>query len=342
MSRKVSSWNIDRLEAIYLSPTNKCNFKCIMCPNPNMKVKQGFLKWELFDSLINELEWLKMRRRMSSLNELHLSNDGEPFMHPEYMMMLRKVDEKLRGVNVFITSNGSLLNEEMIDQLFSLRNNQYYFVFSLDASYRELYERIRVGGDFEKVERNVKYFLSKKRLGDIRNPYVVLQFIVMDINRHDQHAFYWKWEPYLGPAKRARIFLWWPWVIDCNNAHVFWKEPAMGWKEHEVIPYEDLIKDGVKQTCFYPEKLPAEARVCAWPWRKLSIGWDGGVGSVACTGNSMELWVTSRREVYRIFSKETERANSGWHSGMVNSMRYLYAGVATNVTGGTMASSRRN
>ena len=167
----------------------------------------------------------------------------------------------------------------MINQLLSLRNNQYYFVFSLDASYRELYEKIRVGGDFNEIERNVEYFLSKKQFGAIRNPYVVLQFIVMDINRDDQHAFFWKWEPYLGPAEKANILLWWPRLIDCNNAHVFWKEPAMGWNKHEVIPYEDLTADGgIRHTSFYPEKPPAEARVCAWPWRKLSIGWDGGVG----------------------------------------------------------------
>lgn len=271
-------WDIDRLEAIYLSPTNYCNYRCIMCPNPRMKAKRGFLKWGIFESLLDSIKRIRSRKS-SLLNELHFSNEGEPFLHPDYPRMLERLDQCIKGLNIFIYTNGSILDEHTIDKLLSLKNNQYYYIFSLDASHDELYRRIRIGGDYEKLERIVQLFLEKKGSLNQYNPYVVLQFIVMAENQHDQHAFYWKWEPFLGPKIKASDFLWWPLMIDYNGAHVFWKKPAHGWGNHQITLLREVFKDNSGNiSCFYPDKGISPAKVCAWPWRKICIGWDGGVG----------------------------------------------------------------
>jgi uncharacterized Fe-S cluster-containing radical SAM superfamily protein len=272
-------WSIDHLEAIYLSPTNMCNLKCIMCPNRNITSKRGMMNFEMFNRLIDELTEIK-KHKTSFFSELHLSNDGEPFLHPNYIQMLRKVENNLQSLNVFINTNGLLLNEDLLDELLSFHNNNYYIIFSLDASYRELYERIRVSGDYDVVEKNVRYFLTKKQLFNIYNPYAVLQFIVMECNRHNQHEFYWKWDTLLGPKEKSNIMMWWQGLASYNTAHIFWKQFAEGWGDYNNNLYNFQTAKKIKTLFYHHDKLflSNKPKICNWPWRRISIGWDGGVG----------------------------------------------------------------
>jgi len=277
---KIENWNIRNLEGIFLSPTNFCNCRCIMCPNSRIKGKRGFLDWELFVRIINNI---KSFYKNSDFLELHFYSDGEPFFHPRYVEMLEYIDHNLSDVIVQINTNGCLLNKERIDRILKLHNNNYVFVFSMDASNKGLYERIRIGGDYNSMEQNIMYFLEQKKRKKIRNPYVVLQFIVMPINEHDRHNFYWKWESSLGPETKNESVDWNKDLLLSNSAHVHWKEYHEGWSSHVVEDYDfedSLILNrllSVPNSSFYnPEISP---KICAWLWNRLIIGWNGKIGT---------------------------------------------------------------
>ena len=280
MNSMNKAWSIKNLESIFLSPTNHCNQKCIMCPNSNLKIQRGFIDDEVFKKIIIEIKELRLMK-FSSFKELYFSLDGEPFLHPKYLNMLQYIDQNVTGLRIFINTNANLLNKSLIDGLLTLKNNQYYIVFSIDASYRELYEEIHLGGDFNKLEENLKYILNRKRENKINNPYTVLQFIVMPKNIHDQHDFYWKWEPLLGPNHKASGYTWWKGLIESNESHIHWKTLTSGWANFEVTQtYENGYYSRIESqpTCFNPEASATNGRVCAWPWKSICISYSGSVG----------------------------------------------------------------
>jgi radical SAM protein with 4Fe4S-binding SPASM domain len=69
-------------------------------------------------------------------------------------------------------------------------------IFAVDGSTRGTYEKIRAGAQYEKVIDNIHGFLEKKTELKKRNPFVVLQLIEMEENRHEIAQFKQYWADY--------------------------------------------------------------------------------------------------------------------------------------------------
>jgi MoaA/NifB/PqqE/SkfB family radical SAM enzyme len=160
-----------------------------MCFNQMAKTDRGFLDRELFRGIIDELAELR-RQRESEFSELHFYLDGEPFLHKEYVDMLGYIDSSLSGIRVIISTNAALMTPEKVDQIIKLNSNRYIFIISLDASNEALYKTIKPRSHFSAAEENARYFLQRKIARSVKNPYTVLQFIVMSINEGDMNEFY--------------------------------------------------------------------------------------------------------------------------------------------------------
>lgn len=267
---EVAAWKASNLRTVFLSPTNLCNYFCVMCSNQMTKTERGFLDWELFGQIIDDLAAIR-RMSGSQFSELHFYLDGEPFLHPEYVDMLAHIDSSLTGVRVIVSTNGALMSPATIDKLLHLKSNRYIYIISLDASSAGLYARIKPRSDFTSAEQNARYFLLKKIADHVNNPYVVLQFIVMSINDEDMHDFYWKWEPLLGPSVKAGYSLWTDQLLRENSSHIYWKRF-----------YDRSNPLQSRHPLFSNRYGPAAAhldvpQICAWPWRTLAIGWNGSV-----------------------------------------------------------------
>lgn len=266
----VDSWNISNLRTLYLSPTNVCNYFCVMCSNQMTKTERGFLDCDLFEKIIAELAEIQ-RLDDSQFGELHFYLDGEPFLHEAYADMLRHIDSSLSGIRVIISTNGALMTPDKIDDLLRLNSNQYIYIISLDASNESLYRKVKPHSDFRSAEENARYFLHKKMQSDVKNPYAVLQFIVMSINEQDMHDFYWKWEPLLGPTTKAGYCLWTDELLRENSSHIYWKRFHN--RSNPVQIDNRLYSNHFGSS---PAHLDAP-KICAWPWRVMAIGWNGSV-----------------------------------------------------------------
>jgi MoaA/NifB/PqqE/SkfB family radical SAM enzyme len=51
-------------------------------------------------------------------------------------------------------------------------------IVSIDAHTQAVYDRIRIGGDFSRVVKNVEFLLKHKKEKSLDKPTVVTQFIV--------------------------------------------------------------------------------------------------------------------------------------------------------------------
>jgi radical SAM protein with 4Fe4S-binding SPASM domain len=111
-----------------------------------------------------------------------------------------------------------------------------YLILAIDGATAATYEKIRVNGRFEQVVGNVRRFLGLKRERRSATQ-VIIQFILMEENKHEVQAFVDAW-------KGLR-----PDVI-------------------RIKPYVDLF--GRKG----PTRF---ARPCFYLWRQSMIDWDGTV-----------------------------------------------------------------
>jgi spiro-SPASM protein len=160
--------------------TNRINRPCLYAPNDLLKRKQGDMGFEEFEDILEEI--------MSFTDDLHLSLSylGEPLLHPSFRPLVERVVSR-KGVKLIIESDGFLFTPEYSDWAAELQCDRLHFIFEVDAVDQETYRSIR-GGDLRRVERNIRYLLSKQ----IGRVYV--QMVRMDCNEGEMLQFYDQWQ----------------------------------------------------------------------------------------------------------------------------------------------------
>lgn len=138
----------------WVEPTNACNLKCISCPQSieqNKRVKKGFMSFNLYQRLIDEIKTLNPKAIT-----LHLG--GEPLLHPDLFRMIELA--KREHLFVLFSSNGTLLTKKKAEALIDSGLNALRIDFSPEKS---LFERIRKGAQWEHVLNNITMLLELKR-----------------------------------------------------------------------------------------------------------------------------------------------------------------------------------
>lgn len=164
---------------------NVCNLRCIMCPYEEMVTKrtrpQKKMSFTLFKKIIDEI---------APFAELiYLHGLGEPLLHPQIFKFIQYAKDK--GIRVGISTNAMLLDKIKSKKLLDLGID--YVILAMDGATKEIYEKIRVGGNFEQVEENIKNFLQMKKRRK-KAPFTVIQFIAMKENEKEVSLFLAKWQ----------------------------------------------------------------------------------------------------------------------------------------------------
>jgi radical SAM protein with 4Fe4S-binding SPASM domain len=123
---------------------------------------------------------------------------GEPLLHKQIVNMIRYAKKK--GVlDVLMNSNGLLINKELIFDLAEAGLD--WIIFSVDGATPETYNKIRQGGDFEKLVKNI--ILTQFVLMQVKNrPKIRIQICEQPINQHEIEE--WR-ELFGGYADQLRI-----------------------------------------------------------------------------------------------------------------------------------------
>jgi len=163
-----------------------CNYRCPNCPRQALghAKKEGFLSRELLDKLFAEAK----KYRMPSAT---FSHGGEPLMRKDLPEIIRSARDSLI-LDRMIHTNGSLLNEDLAVDL--IKSGLTKINFSLDAASPETYAKVRLGGDYERVIKNINKFLEVRRKFGKSYPRVRVSFVVCKDNQHEQNKFYDLWK----------------------------------------------------------------------------------------------------------------------------------------------------
>lgn len=129
---------------VEIDPSNKCNHQCEWCVS--MLAHTGeYLKFELIESLINELRSMDVR-------SVVLKGGGEPTVHPQFPNILKQIDGN--GLAIGLITNGSIPRAESRE---AIAKHVEWIRVSLDAARAETHEKIHGSKDFDRIISNVTW-----------------------------------------------------------------------------------------------------------------------------------------------------------------------------------------
>lgn len=177
-------------ESFSIETVNICNAKCWFCPQPDHIRKKGYMDFDIFKKIIDEISLHR-----DSVKSIALFMDGEPTLHKKLIEFLSYVkSKKIR--NVYLSSNMEFFNENLIDKIFenNLNGTLKYIIASLDGVSESVHTSNRIGVDTSKAYQNTKLLIQKKKDNKSIYPWVFPRMLLNETNKHEQDDFKSYWE----------------------------------------------------------------------------------------------------------------------------------------------------
>jgi radical SAM protein with 4Fe4S-binding SPASM domain len=160
--------------------TAKCNLYCPMCPRETHPQPKEDMAEEIFRRLVDEAG--------SSAEHMMLIGLGEPLLDPKIFDRIEYCER--HGISTLLSTNGTLLDQEMADRL--LRSRLTHLTLSFDGASAETFEFYRKGARFERVRDNFVRFARMKRERGAPVQ-VVVQMVRLERNAHEVDEFMRFW-----------------------------------------------------------------------------------------------------------------------------------------------------
>lgn len=151
--------------------TSACNLRCPFCATTfrGSMIKKGLMSFETCKKIIDE-------GTENNLYGVKFNIRGEPLLHPQIHEFVRYAKQK-GLIDVYFNTNAMLLNDDMARKLIDAGLDR--LSISFEGYTKEVYEKNRVGADFETVLSNIENIQSlKKRLG-VRYPRIRVQTVML-------------------------------------------------------------------------------------------------------------------------------------------------------------------
>ena len=174
----------------------ECNLACLSCRSKiweNTPERRAALD-SLIDSLIIPLG------KSPDLREARFSVDGDPLFSPHYRQCIKILAELNPVCKFAIATNAQYLTEDLLRDLGILERISWLDI-SIDAATPETYKKIRRGGDFQVLLKNLELAKKLKEKGLIGTFH--LKFVVQLKNFKEMPAF-----AHLAASVGAQAFFW--------------------------------------------------------------------------------------------------------------------------------------
>lgn len=165
---------------VKLGYDSSCNLRCPSCRSELLMAKGEEQK--RLDRILEEfiVPFLKHAQ------VLILSSDGDPFASHHYRQIMRKTAAELPELKLGLCTNGVLLDERAwVD--FELEGRVTNVQVSIDAAHAGTYVKVRTGGDFERLMRNLEFLARKRRAQKLVS--LDLLFVVQSANFREMPDF---------------------------------------------------------------------------------------------------------------------------------------------------------
>jgi MoaA/NifB/PqqE/SkfB family radical SAM enzyme len=230
-------------QKMHIEITNSCNLKCVMCYSPNMKRRKHFMKISEFRNILGEA----IRH---GIRELGLYTTGEAFLHPKAVEFVRIAKREMQIPYVYITSNGTLLTPKKADGIIEAGLDSLNL--SIDGASKETYEKIRLGGNFDKLLANLRYLRARRDAAG-STMRICITCVVMRTNERelgDFHAIF-------GALADEIIF-----------------QPVSNMAGQMVDQWESLLPPSIRETYRRAAKTNID-NPCSLLWKQINVSAEG-------------------------------------------------------------------
>ena len=150
---------LDTPFTLLVEASRLCNFRCKFCPQfnqKNFKLDKNLISLDDFKIIVEQL-----REFPRPLKKVYMHVAGESTLNPELPAMIKILSESKRAESIELTSNGSLINEELGKKLIDAGLNHLHI--SVEAMTAEGYKKVAgVKINFEKFVDNIKKFSANR------------------------------------------------------------------------------------------------------------------------------------------------------------------------------------
>ena len=165
-----------------------CNFSCSMCTwsveDSKSRGKKVWFDIEVYKRILTE-------GVKGGLKAIRLNYINEPLIRRDIVDFI-KFAKDIGIIDVYLSSNGSLLTEKMSEEL--VKSGLDRLQISLDANTKTTFDKIRQGGDFQQIINNINGFLRVRAKFDSKRPLLRVNFVKTKTNEHEFDSFLKYWE----------------------------------------------------------------------------------------------------------------------------------------------------
>ena len=217
---------------LQIEPTSICNYRCVFCYQVDSEFTKrnngmmGKMSLELFKSVIDEAE--------GRCEAVSLASRGEPLICPDIEEMLAYAANKFLALK--LNTNAWFLDDSKCHAILQAGVNTV--VFSADSASEPSYSKFRVGGQLDKVLKNVKRFYE-----------------IRELHYPDSRV--------ITRVSGVKV----PGTDDIEQMEKFWGEWADQVSFVDYNPWENTYERPINEI-----EVP-----CSDLWRRMFVWWDGSV-----------------------------------------------------------------
>mgnify|MGYP001545071830 CR=1 FL=1 len=256
MKKLVFKWMKNQREKfprlLSLELSSICNANCIMCPHGEMSRKKQNMPIELLQKIVEDCKGMPLKK-------INLFWFGDSLCNRQVIECLRVVRKELPNVKLYLSTNAGLLHEErsraIIDEsLVDVIN------FDIDGHTKETFESIRRNLDFDKVTKNVRYFLDYKKEKKASKPETRITIIRMTHTEDEIDDFKAYWKPLADKIDVNKYNTWLGTKEDLNVGKSFDESKEGRFDFACIHPWDELViaADGKAGLCCLDYDLKAE------------------------------------------------------------------------------------
>ena len=208
-----------KIKHLRLAIDDSCNLQCPSCRTKLIFHKAGsqFKKGIQFADKINS--WIKLNLIFGEINlplQIHIGSDGDPFASHVYRHFMEHTPRS-KMVRYSILTNGLMFKDFHLRVPHIIENLTELGV-SIDGASKETYEKLRLGGKWDNINRNLECIANLKQKHNFK---FILHFVVQKDNYHEMEKIIELGEQY--GADRV-------WLNKIENWNTF-----KDWKEQDIF-----------------------------------------------------------------------------------------------------------
>ena len=167
----------DRIQHLRLAIDDSCNLRCPSCRKGMIFHKEGSA-YNLGIKLADRVnDWL---HSYDSPIQVHIGSDGDPFASHVYRHFMEQTPRR-DNIKYSILTNG-LMFKEFHHRVPYVIGNLKELGVSIDGATKQTYERLRLGGRWEKIVEGLECMAEQKQKHGFR---FILHFVVQRDNYHE-------------------------------------------------------------------------------------------------------------------------------------------------------------